>query len=130
LEGFADDPTVRLLISLTETIEAVDLDPDLVFITGARDDGGILDVSEQTRDFLLSEADQARIVDYYHLLMDTEAQLLAANRRRVSINDFMAPLFQQAYQLSLDASDPIQENRAVLLALALYMSNLDLARVM
>lgn len=130
LERFADDPNVRLLISITETIEAVDLDPDLVVITGQWDDEGIFAVSEQARDFLLSEADQARIVDYYHLLMDTEAQLLAANRRRVSINDFMAPLFQQAYQLSLDASDPIQENRAVLLALALYMSNLDLARVM
>ena len=130
LERFADDPNVRLLISITETIEAVDLDPDLVVITGQWDNEGIFAVSEQARDFLLSEADQARIVGYYHLLMDTEAELLAANRRRVSINDFMAPLFQQAYQQSQDAGDPIQENRALLVALALYMSNLDLARLM
>lgn len=129
LTRFADDPNVRMLMSIVDTIEHVDLDPDLVVITGQWDDEGISTVSEQARDFLLSAEEQTRIGDYYHLLINTETALLAANRDRVSINALMAPLFRQAYERAMDGIDPVLENRALLLALALYMSDMDLDRL-
>lgn len=129
LTRFADDPNVRMLTSLVDTIEHVDLNPDLVVITGQWNDDGISMFSEQARDFLLSAEEQDLIGDYYHLLIDTETALLAENRERVSLNVLMAPLFQQAFERAMDGIDPVRENRALLLALALYMSDMDLDRL-
>jgi hypothetical protein len=68
---------------------------------------------------------QARLLAY-----SKQIQAVAANPaldRRVSLTEFMTPLFSLAQARS---DDPVEENRAALLALSFYFSGVDISRML
>lgn len=83
---------------------------------------GLLDT---LRTVLLSPADQARL-HAYHKVLAQETRRLPG--RRVSLADLLPALFAQA-QARARHGDPITENRAALLVLALYTSGRGLTRL-
>lgn len=104
-----DDTTVQI---------AMDWDPEL-----------LSQFSQHAQQLFISEADQLRISTYY-----SEISLLAAampaDLGAVSLNAFLSPLFRTAQQRTLSGSDPIAENRTLLQALAIYVSDEDISQLL
>ena len=73
------------------------------------------DIEERARAVLLSPADQARLRIYQERLAATAAGALD----RISLAALMAPLFRTAVDRGAEG-DPIAENRAAIVVLALY----------
>ncbi len=85
-------------------------DPELLMRTG-----------EQARQWLLSESDRQRIVEY-HAVISRVAGEIPPSERAIPLHRLFAPLFLEARGKSERGSDPIAENQALLQTLAAYVS--------
>ena len=83
---------------------------------------GLLD---KVRSVLLPRGDQERLRLYYEGLADLTRSLAGKN---VSLTLLLPPIFQLAQERSR-AGDPIEENRAALFVLALYVNDVDPVRL-
>jgi hypothetical protein len=82
------------------------------------------DLPGKLRDALLTPDDQQRLEAYQRHL----AELSQADNESVSLTDFSKPLFKLALQRSA-SSDPILENRALILVLTLYVNQQRLTKI-
>ena len=82
-------------------------------------------IASRTRQLFVPAAERRRILDYYERIRSIVATI-PTNLGAVSLNTFMAPLFNYAHDSSLRGSDPVVENRAALQALAIYVNNENL----
>lgn len=74
-------------------------------------------LKQQGRDLLLSNQDQKRLLFYFEEISAASQRL---DRKIVSLATFMRPLFQQAFDQSEISGDPVAENRALIITLAMY----------
>ena len=86
-------------------------------------------VSQHAQQMFVSEADQQRISRYYQEI-SLLAAAMPADLGAVSLNAFLAPLFRSAQENTLAGSDPIAENRTLLQALAIYVSNEEITQLL
>jgi hypothetical protein len=82
-------------------------------------------LKSQGRDLIVDEALKIRLLAY-----SKQIRLVAANPglpRETSLTEFLKPLFVLA---DARGGDPVEENRAALLALSFFFSGVDIARMM
>ena len=78
------------------------------------------------RSIVVPSEDQERIASYQELLVSVAKKF---DRRKVSLVDFLVPLFQLARERT-PHSDAIDENRAAILVLAFYVNGKSLEQVL
>ena len=131
----------RLINNLTTSENFHDLDTLLGNVTAVAISNGSMDVTllwepqlissitQQAQLLFISSEDQERISDYYSQL-GLLAAGIPADRRAISLNTLLVPLFQSALDKSRAGSDPIAENRTLLQTLAIYVNNEDIAQLL
>ena len=92
-------------------------DPDLLARAG-----------DQARQWLLSETDRQRVLEYYAVISEVARNIPSAERA-IPLSRLLAPLFAEAGRKSLAGSDPIAENQALLQTLAVYVNEEDIAQL-
>jgi len=85
-------------------------------------------IGAQARRWLISESDRQRIVEYHAVIRQTADQA-AASERAIPLGRLLAPLFAEARRKSLQGSDPIAENQALLQTLAADVNEEDIAQL-
>lgn len=128
---YGKEPNYQLLLSIINTVDSVDLEQEQATVHVEWDGEGLNELGNQARDILIAAPAQTLIVHYYELIMATEAEMLAEHddRLRRSLNRMLRSLFSEAYQRTIDSADPVLENQALLIALAVYTSDLNLEQV-
>lgn len=111
------------------TVHNVDVEGSIIQVAMDWDPELLSQFSQHAQQLFVSEADQERIRAYY-----SEISLLAAampaDLGAVSLNAFLAPLFRTAQERTLAGSDPIAENRTLLQALAIYVSDEEISQLL
>lgn len=111
------------------TVHSVDVEGSIIQIAMDWDPELLSQFSQHAQQLFVSEADQERIRAYY-----SEISLLAAampaDLGAVSLNALLAPLFRTAQERTLAGSDPIAENRTLLQALAIYVSDEEISQLL
>ena len=79
-------------------------------------------ISDQAQKFLISPQDRTRIINYYELINEI-VTVIPTSTRAISLNTLLKPLFSSAVEKSNLGSDPISENRTLFQALAIYVNN-------
>lgn len=79
-------------------------------------------ISDQAQQFLISPQDRTRIINYYELINEI-VTVIPTSTRAISLNTLLKPLFSSAVEKSNLGSDPISENRTLFQALAIYVNN-------
>lgn len=111
------------------TIHSVDVDETNVQIAMDWDPELLSQFSQHAQQMFVSEADQQRISAYYGEI-SLLAAAMPADLGAVSLNAFLAPLFRTAQERTLAGSDPIAENRTLLQALAIYVSDEEISQLL
>lgn len=86
-------------------------------------------LSQHAQQMFVSEADRQRIRGYYQEI-SLLAAAMPADLGAVSLNAFLTPLFRSAQENTQAGSDPIAENRTLLQALAIYVSNEEITQLL
>lgn len=111
-------------LAAVQAVNAYSLDPERLNVSYRWQPALLEQLSSRGRDLLVSEADRERLVAY-----TTELATLLAREdlpRRVPVMGLLGPLFAHGGRR---AGDPVEENRAALLVLALYDLDIELASV-
>lgn len=111
------------------TIQRVSIDENSLYVAMEWDPELLNQVSQHAQQMFVSDADQQRISAYYREI-SLLAAAMPADLGAVSLNAFLAPLFSTALQKSQNGSDPIAENRTLLQALAVYVSDEDIVQLL
>ena len=119
----------QLFLTLFETIEMVNFKEQQASIRIRWNQEEITQVSDTARDLLITQNQQSRVPEYYQTLVELESVLLQQNTRRVSLNNLFQPLFQKAYDNVIAGDDPVLENRAIFIALSVYLTDLEISQV-
>ncbi len=83
---------------------------------------------DQARQWLISETDRERILEY-HAVISEVAGAIPESERAIPLGRLLAPLFGEAERKSLQGSDPIAENQALLQTLAAYVNGEDIEQL-
>ncbi|MCB1672252.1 MAG: hypothetical protein R3F41_04160 [Gammaproteobacteria bacterium] len=111
----------REFLELLDSVKYIGIESDRLELDFLWEPGLLSQVRTQAQKLLISESDQRRIVSYQRTLsrlIDT----IPASSRAISLSTLLVPLFEFARQESLLGSDPVAENRALLLTLAAYVN--------
>ena len=111
------------------TIQSVDISEKTLRIEMEWDPELLNQVSQHAQQMFVSEADQQRISNYYQEI-SLLAAAMPADLGAVSLNTFLAPLFRSAQENTLAGSDPVAENRTLLQALAIYVSDEEITQLL
>ena len=85
-------------------------------------------ISSEAQQLFISDADRNRIIFYYDTITDV-VSTVPVDLRAVSLNTFLVPLFRAARDASEVSGNPVAENRAVLQALAVYVSDENIGQL-
>ncbi len=129
INNLATSENFQDLNTLLSNITALAIANDSMDVTMLWEPQLISSITQQAQLLFISSEDQERITDYYNQL-----GLLAAgipvDRRAISLNTLLVPLFQSALDKSRAGSDPVAENRTLLQTLAIYVNNEDIAQLL
>ncbi len=85
--------------------------------------------SDEAQQLFISAEDQLRIIDHYATISEV-VTTIPPDRRAVSLNTFLIPLFAAAADRSGHGGDPIAENRTLFQTLAIYVNNEDISQLL
>ena len=85
-------------------------------------------ISDDAQQLFITDDDRIRIIGYYESI-NAIATTIPADIRAISLNALLVPLFTEALERSDSGNDPIDENRSLLQALAIYVNNEDLGQL-
>ena len=114
---------------LLSNIQQVNLTRDLVDVELQWEPALLDRIGDHAQQLFISEQDRLRIIKHYQVLSFVAAQI-PENRRAVSLNEFLNPLFTAARENSANGSDPIAENRTLFQTLAIYVNNEDIQQLL
>ncbi len=114
---------------LLSNIQRVNLTRDLVDVELQWEPALLDRIGDHAQQLFISEQDRLRIIKHYQILSSVAAQI-PENRRAVSLNEFLKPLFTAARENSANGSDPIAENRTLFQTLAIYLNNEDIQQLL
>jgi len=117
----ATKPAYREVIALLESVKGISLAPDRLDVDFLWEPELIGAIRDQAQRLLVTDSDQRRIARFYGYLTEVVAQL-PDSTRAIPLSALLTPLFSRALQLSSQGSDPVADNRAILLTLAAYVN--------
>ncbi len=124
----SEDPLQAEAARLLANVNDLSLDSDEIRIHLHWDPELLSRAGDQARQWLLSESDRQRIVEY-HAVIGEVAREISPDERAIPLSRLLAPLFGEARRKSAAGSDPIAENQALLQTLAVYVNGEDIARL-
>ena len=128
-EALASDNALQAEAArLLANVENFSLGADGVHIEMHWDPELLTRAGDQARQWLLSETDRERILEYYAVISEVTEEI-PATERAIPLSRLLAPLFAEARRKSLAGSDPIAENQALLQTLAVYVNKEDINRL-
>lgn len=116
------------LSDLFDNVDSIEIEDSQLNVGLLWDPALISRISDQAQQLLVSPEDRDRIVSYYELINEF-VTTISADVRAISLNTLFVPLFTEARERSLNDSDPIAENRALLQALAIYVNDDELSQL-
>ena len=122
LEG---EDSLRLFNSVLATINSVQLTEAQVEVGLNWQKENLREIRAQARRLFINEAEQLRLLAYYEEIARVAAAL-PIKQRTVNLNEFLRPLFSLALENSQSGADPQTENRSVFIAMAIYLTDLEL----
>lgn len=114
---------------LAGNIDSLRIEEDRLHLTVAWQPDLIDRIASRTRQLFVPESDRQRIIAYYEEIRNI-VTTIPTDLRAVSLNTFLVPLFTEAFDQSQSGGDPIAENRALLQALAIYVNNENIQRLL
>ncbi len=111
------------------TIQSVAVADQSIHIAMEWDPELLSQVTQHAQQMFVSELDEQRISSYYQEI-SLLAAAMPADLGAVSLNAFLSPLFSSALEKSAAGSDPIAENRTLLQALAIYVSDEEISQLL
>lgn len=117
----SDDPLLAEAARLLANVENVSLGAAEIRFNVLWDPEMLARAGDQARQWLIAESDRQRILEYYAVI-GRVADEIADSERAIPLGRLLAPLFLEAQGKSLQGSDPIAENQALLQTLALYVN--------
>ena len=121
-------PALNDLKHLFDNVDSIEIEDSQMNVGLLWDPLLISRISDQAQQLFVSPEDRDRIVNYYQLITEF-ATTISADVRAISLNTLFVPLFTEARERSLNDSDPVAENRALLQALAIYVNDDDLSQL-
>jgi hypothetical protein len=109
-------------------VKSLEIDANSASMTLLWDPVLMSQLTDQTRQLFVSNEDRKKVAHYYQFL----SQIAAATPldiKAVSLNAYLAPLFQQAHLKSSVSQDYISENRAAFQALGAFVNEEDIAQL-
>lgn len=119
----------RDINDIVATVQNVSVDENQIQIAMEWDPQLLSQFSQHAQQMFVSAEDQQRIANYYNEI-GLLASAMPADLGAVSLNAFLAPLFRSAQENSRNGSDPIGENRTLLQALAIYVSDENISQLL
>lgn len=111
VEHYAD------LIKSVESIQKIVISKNQAVVVYEWDPVSIEKLKESSKQILLTDSHQKRLVFYHNHLMKV---LVPYRNKKVSLTDVLKPMLSLASQQSKISNDPILENKALFQVLALY----------
>ena len=123
-----DDPLQVEFARLLANVESLHLGVDEIRIGANWDPELLTRAGDKARQWLISETDRQRILEYYAVISRVADEIPGAERA-IPLSRLLAPLFSEAKRKSLQGSDPIAENQALLQTLAVYVNEEDISQL-
>jgi len=120
-------PTYIEIQALLDSVQRIEIAEDQLNLDFMWEPGLIAQLRNQAQQLLVSESDQLRIARHYENL----AQIIDGipeTTRAIPLTTLLGPLFAEALSQSRLGSNPLAENRTLLLTLAAYVNEEDMAR--
>ena len=127
-EMTSDEPQLAEAARLLANIESVQLGATEIRFDMHWAPEMLARAGDQARQWLISETDRQRILEYYAVI-GRVADEIPDSDRAIPLGRLLAPLFLKAKDKSLQGSDPIAENQALLQTLALYVNEEDIEQL-
>lgn len=113
---------------LIVNVEKIDISGSQVQIQFHWDPELIGNISDEAQQLFITDDDRIRIIEYYDSI-NSIVTTIPTDIRAISLNTLLVPLFTKALQASGNGSNPIDENRGLLQALAIYVNDEDLGQL-
>ena len=114
---------------LLDNVESVEVSDNRMQVSMYWDPVLVARIGDNAQQMFISDADQQRIISYYQLIAEV-ATTIPSDIRAVSLNTFLVPLFAAAHNNSLAGNDAIAESRTVFQALAAYINQEPIERLL
>lgn len=124
----SNDPLLAEAARLLANVENVHPDAAEIRFDVHWDPEMLARAGDRARQWLISETDRQRIFEYYAVIARV-ADEISESERAIPLGRLLAPLFLEAKNKSLQGSDPIAENQALLQTLALYVNEDDIEQL-
>ena len=121
-------PVFEDINQLIANVEKIDISSSQMQVQIYWDPELIGKISDDAQQLLITDDDRIRIIEYYESI-NAIATTIPTDIRAISLNALLVPLFMEAQERSDNGNDPIDENRSLLQALAIYVSNEDLSQL-
>lgn len=124
----SNDPLQAEIARLLANVDSLQLGADEIRIDVHWDPELLARAGDRARQWLISETDRRRIQEYYAVISRVVEEIPSAERA-IPLSRLLAPMFDEAKRKSLQGSDPIAENQALLQTLAAYVNEEDIAEL-
>ena len=121
-------PVFEDINQLIANVEKIDISSSQMQVQIYWDPELIVKISYEAQQLFITDDDRIRIIEYYESI-NAIATTIPTDIRAISLNALLVPLFMEAQERSDNGNDPIDENRSLLQALAIYVSNEDLSQL-
>ncbi|MEE3290338.1 MAG: hypothetical protein VX206_06360 [Pseudomonadota bacterium] len=121
-------PVFEDINQLIANVEKIDISSSQMQVQIYWDPELIGKISDEAQQLFITDDDRIRIIEYYESI-NAIATTIPTDIRAISLNALLVPLFMEAQERSDNGNDPIDENRSLLQALAIYVSNEDLSQL-
>lgn len=108
------------VLDTINALKSVSINKELLTLRYDWDPDAIAKIHESGKSFLVSPANQDKLIFYANTLSDITAFFKKQGIGTVSLSRLLAPLFQKAWEQSQMSNDPVAENRALLQVVSLY----------
>jgi hypothetical protein len=120
--------TLADIYGLMENVKSLEINKNNAKMTLLWDPILMSHLTDQTRQLFVSNEDRRKVAHYYQFLSQIAATI-PLDIKAVSLNTYLAPLFQQALLESAITEDYISENRAAFQALGAFVNEEDIAQL-
>ena len=121
-------PVFENINQLIANVEKIDISSSQMQVQIYWDPELIVKIRDEAQQLFITDDDSIRIIEYYESI-NAIATTIPTDIRAISLNALLVPLFMEAQERSDNGNDPIDENRSLLQALAIYVSNEDLSQL-
>ncbi len=116
-----NDPDYIGIVEILNNVDDIRFDTDRVTLALNWQPSSLEQIQATARQLLISDAEKQRLI-FYNQQIATIADSMPQGKKEISLNRFLRPLFKAALDNSSAGADPIAENQAIFISLAMYVS--------